>query len=178
GASTSGHVSSRMAPLFKFRVEYTANELTLTKRLGCRYSRKASIKLRVARAEFINAPANDFSIPAARCRISETPSTAFRQSSRERRSPFINSTFFPPGQLSSISFKRPKRLEGRTKQPRLLKPYSSKLSTTFAPIKPLDPVTKMRSSGEAIYLYSKVITRIKEHYIPAFLLCCRKGVVI
>src|SRR5438067_11128783 len=166
-----------MAPLFKFRVEYTANELTLTKRLGCRYSRKASIKLRVARAEFINAPANDFSIPAARCRTSETPSAAFRQSSRESRSPLINSTFLPDGHCSSRSFKRSKRLEGRIKQPRLANPYSSKISTTFAPIKPLDPVTKMRSSGET--MYSKVISRIVGAlYIPAFLFCCRKAIVI
>src|SRR5438067_5976038 len=151
-----------MAPLFKFRVEYTANELTLTNRLGWPYSRKASIKLRVAKAEFINAPANDFSIPAARCRISETPSAAFRQSSRESKSPLINSTFLPDGHWSNRSFKRSKRLEGRIKQPRLPNPYSSKISTTFAPIKPFDPVTKMRSSGET--MYSKVISRGRALY--------------
>jgi len=49
------------------------------------------------------------------------------------------------------------------KQPRLLKPYSSKISTTLAPINPLDPVIKIRSSGETIY--SKVITRIEENYL-------------
>jgi hypothetical protein len=32
----------------------------------------------------------------------------------------------------------------------LAKPYSQSISTTFAPIKPLDPVTKMRSHGLAI----------------------------
>src|SRR5882724_4841657 len=87
----------------------------------------------------------------------ETPSVAFRQSSRDRRSPMINSTFLPAGKRSSASFKRGKRLDGRTKQRRLAKPYSRSLSTTFEPIKPLDPVTRMRSPGEAIY--SKLIPR-------------------
>src|SRR5438477_5417632 len=81
----------------------------------------------------------------------ETPSAAFRQSSRDRRSPMAKSAFLPAGNRSSTSFKRGKRLDGRTKQRRLAKPYSISFSTTFEPIKPLDPVIRMRSSGEAIY---------------------------
>src|SRR6266446_10139712 len=82
----------------------------------------------------------------------ETPSTAFRQSSRDRRSPTTNSTFLPAGNRSSTSFKRGKRLDGRTKQRRLAKPYSRSFSTTFEPIKPLDPVTRMHSFGKAMDL--------------------------
>src|SRR6266581_448075 len=80
----------------------------------------------------------------------ETPSAAFRQSSRERRSPQISSTLLPCGKLPSASFKRASRLDGRTKQRKLLKPHSRSVSTTFEPMKPLDPVTRMRSDGEAI----------------------------
>src|SRR5207249_7420775 len=64
----------------------------------------------------------------------------------------INSTFLPAGNRSSASFKRGKRLDGRTKQRRLAKPYSRSFSTTFEPIKPLDPVTRMQSFGEAMNL--------------------------
>src|SRR5207253_10539858 len=81
----------------------------------------------------------------------ETPSAAFRQSSRDRRSPMTNSTFLSAGNRSSASFKRDKRLEGRTKQRRLAKPYSRSFSTTLAPIKPFDPVTRMRSLGVTMY---------------------------
>src|SRR5205814_8883329 len=87
----------------------------------------------------------------------ETPSAAFRQSSRDRRSPMTNSTYHPAGNRSGASFQRDKRLDGRTKQRRLPKPYSRSFSTTFEPIKPLDPVTRMQSDGEAIY--SRFISR-------------------
>jgi hypothetical protein len=53
-------------PRFNLKFEYAAKELTLTKRFGCPRSRNASIRLRVARAEFMNAPANDLSNPAAK----------------------------------------------------------------------------------------------------------------
>src|SRR5216117_3041031 len=82
----------------------------------------------------------------------EMPSVAFRQSSRDRRSPMTNSTFLPAGNRSSASFKRDKRLDGRTKQRRLAKPHSRSFSTTFEPIKPLDPVTRMQSFGEPMNL--------------------------
>src|ERR1700737_1756571 len=87
----------------------------------------------------------------------ETPSAAFRQSSRDRRSPMANSTFLPAGNRPSTSCKPGKWLDSRTKQRRLAKPYSRSFSTTFEPIKPLDPVTRMRSPGEAIY--SELIPR-------------------
>ena len=41
-------------------------------------------------------------------------------------------------------------LEGRTKQRRLKKPYWRSVSTTFVPIKPFEPVIKIRSPGEQI----------------------------
>src|SRR5438874_9805395 len=90
----------------------------------------------------------------------ETPSAAFLQSSRETRSPATNSTFFPAGNRPSTSFKRFNWLEGRTKHRRLQKPYSRRVSTTFTPMKPFDPVTRMRSPDEAIY--AKFITELKK----------------
>src|SRR5205085_9605719 len=51
---------------------------------------------------------------------------------------------------SSAFWSRPRRLKDRRKQRRLTKPYSRRISTTFDPIKPLDPVTRMQSDGEAI----------------------------
>jgi hypothetical protein len=81
----------------------------------------------------------------------ETPSAAFRQSSSQSRSPETNFTFFPAGNRFNASFKRSKRLEDRTKQRRLLKPYSRRVSTTLAPMKPFDPVTRMQSVRETIY---------------------------
>src|SRR6266576_1661812 len=81
----------------------------------------------------------------------ETPSAAFLQSSRERRSPFTSSTFLPALNRLSAFSRRSSRLENRMKQRRLAKPYSRSFSTTLEPIKPLDPVTKIRSSVDAIY---------------------------
>src|ERR1039457_2172718 len=80
--------------------------------------------------------------------MTETPSAACRQSSRESRSPEIISAFFPAGYFSRIFFRRSSLLDGRTKQRRLAKPYSSRISTTLAPMNPLEPVTKMRSAVE------------------------------
>ena len=81
----------------------------------------------------------------------ETPAVAFRQSSSDRRSPMTNSTFWRCTSPSSF-FRRSSLLEGRTKQRRLAKPYSRSFSTTFEPIKPLDPVTRMHSFGKAMDL--------------------------
>src|ERR1039457_5471522 len=80
--------------------------------------------------------------------MTETPAAACRQSSRESRSPEITSVFLPAGHFLRICFRRSNLLDGRTKQRRLAKPYSSRISTTFAPMKPLEPVTKMRSADE------------------------------
>ena len=52
------------------------------------------------------------------------------------------------GARSISSFSRSMLLEGRTKQPRFLKPYRTRVSTTLEPIKPFDPVTRIRSCGE------------------------------
>jgi hypothetical protein len=51
----------------------------------------------------------------------------------------------------STCSKRLSRLEGRTKQRRFAKPYSRSNSTTLAPMKPLEPVTRMRSPCETMY---------------------------
>src|SRR5204862_6069544 len=80
----------------------------------------------------------------------ETPSVAFRQSSGESRSPEISSTCFPARNRLSVSFKRSSRVESRMKQRRLKYPYSRRVSTTFVPMKPFDPVTRMRSHGLTI----------------------------
>src|SRR6266480_1375235 len=82
----------------------------------------------------------------------ETSSAAFLQSSRERRSPVTSSTFLPASNRLSAFSRRSIRLEGRMKQRRLAKPYSRSFSTTFEPIKPLDPVTRMHSFGTAMDL--------------------------
>src|SRR5204862_7825339 len=81
----------------------------------------------------------------------ETPSAALRQSSRERRSPVISSIFLPGSNRLRALSRRPSLLDGRTKHRILGKPYSRSFSTTFEPIKPLDPVTKIRSAAKAIY---------------------------
>src|SRR5438094_5146883 len=82
----------------------------------------------------------------------ETPAVAFLQSSCDRRSPMTNSTFWRACTSPSSFFRRSSLLEGRTKQRRLAKPYSRSSWTTFEPIKPLDPVTRMHSFGEAMNL--------------------------
>src|SRR5437763_15091675 len=82
----------------------------------------------------------------------ETPAVAFRQSSCDRRSPMTNSTFWRAFTSPSSFFRRSSLLEGRTRQRTVVKPYSRNFSTTFEPIKPLDPVTRMQSFGEAMDL--------------------------
>src|SRR6266480_1595671 len=82
----------------------------------------------------------------------ETPAVAFLQSSCDRRSPMTNSTFWRACTSPSSFFRRSSLLEGRTKQRRLAKPYSRSSWTTFEPIKPLDPVTRMQSFGETMDL--------------------------
>src|SRR4026208_1319133 len=82
----------------------------------------------------------------------ETPAVAFLQSSCDRRSPMTNSTFWRACTSPSSFFRRSSLLEGRTKQRRLAKPYSRSSRTTFEPIKPLDPVTRMHSFGTAMDL--------------------------
>jgi hypothetical protein len=61
-----------------------------------------------------------------------------------------NSTFWRACTSPSSFFRRSSLLEGRTKQRRLAKPHSRSFSTTFEPIKPLDPVTRMQSFGGAM----------------------------
>ena len=63
-----------------------------------------------------------------------------------------NSTFWRAGTSPSNFFRRSSLLEGRTRQRTAVKPHSRSLSTTFEPIKPLDPVTRMQSFGEAMNL--------------------------
>src|SRR5438105_4578939 len=64
----------------------------------------------------------------------------------------MNLTFLLASRSLSAFSRPPSRLEDRTKQWRLAKPYSRRISTTFVPIKPLDPVTRMQSFGEAMDL--------------------------
>src|SRR6266566_6875049 len=80
----------------------------------------------------------------------ETPSAAFRQSSRERRSPVTNSVSVAAGDRPSIFLKAFKLLEGRTKQRRLEEPYPRSVSTTLTPMKPFAPVTRIGSFGRAM----------------------------
>src|SRR5207248_3606243 len=80
------------------------------------------------------------------------PAVAFLQSSCDRRSPMTNSTFWRADTSPSSFLRRSRLLEARTKQRRLAKPYSRSSWTTFDPIKPLDPVTRMQSFGEAMNL--------------------------
>ena len=82
----------------------------------------------------------------------ETPAVAFLQSSCDRRSPMTNSTFWRACTSPSSFFRRSSLLEGRTRQRTAVKPHSRSLSTTFEPIKPLDPVIRMQSFGEAMNL--------------------------
>ena len=63
-----------------------------------------------------------------------------------------NSTFWLAWTSPSSFFRRSSLLEGRTRQRTVVKPYSISFSTTFEPIKPLDPVTRMQSFGEAMKL--------------------------
>src|SRR5260370_17335778 len=81
----------------------------------------------------------------------ETPSVARRQSSTDKRSPENNSTFLPPEDPRRTFRKRSSRLEGRTKQRRFVNPCSSSVSTTLAPMNPLDPVINIRSLEETVY---------------------------
>src|SRR5258708_18044722 len=81
----------------------------------------------------------------------EIPSAASLQSPGESRSPENSSTFIPAGCRSSTFFKRFSWLEGRTKQRRFAKPYSRRVSTTFTPTNPFDPVTKIRSVDEVAH---------------------------
>src|SRR6266404_8743244 len=92
----------------------------------------------------------------------ETPSAALRQSSRESKLPETSSTLLTAGNRLSTSSKRFRWLDGRTKQRRPKKPYSRSVSTTFAPTKPLDPVTKMRSFEETIYFSFINLRRLRE----------------
>src|SRR5437763_7155968 len=82
----------------------------------------------------------------------ETPAVAFPQSSCDRRSPMTNSIFWRACTSPSSFFRRSSLLEGRTRQRTVVKPHSRSFSTTFEPIKPLDPVTRMQSFGEAMDL--------------------------
>src|SRR5207248_9049082 len=82
----------------------------------------------------------------------ETPAVAFLQSSCDRRSPMTNSTFWRAYTSPTNSFRRSSLLEGRRRQRTVVKPHSRSFSTTFEPIKPLDPVTRMQSFGEAMNL--------------------------
>src|SRR5437763_3331171 len=82
----------------------------------------------------------------------ETPAVAFRQSFCDRRSPMTNSTFWQACTSPSSFFRRSSLLEGRTRQRTVVKPYSRSSWTTFEPIKPLDPVTRMHSFGKAMDL--------------------------
>src|SRR5206468_12834627 len=82
----------------------------------------------------------------------ETPAVAFLQSSCDRRSPMTNSTFWLAWTSPSSFFRRSSLLEGRTRQRTVVKPYSRSSWTTFEPIKPLDPVTRMQSFGEPMNL--------------------------
>src|SRR4029077_18582998 len=58
---------------------------------------------------------------------------------------------FASSNRQSTFCRRLSRLEDRTKQRILAKPYSRSISTTFEPIKPLDPVIRMRSPAETRY---------------------------
>ena len=64
--------------------------------------------------------------------------------------PRIISTPFPREYRPNVAFRRSSLLNGRTKHRIFPKPYSSSVSTTLTPIKPLEPVIKIRSSTEAI----------------------------
>src|SRR5437868_14190168 len=61
-------------------------------------------------------------------------------------------TFLLASRSLSAFSRRLSRLEDRMKQWSLEKPDSRRISTTFVPIKPLDPVTRMQSFGEAMNL--------------------------
>src|SRR5690348_18215242 len=98
----------------------------------------------------------------------ETRSAAFLQSSGERRSPLTSSTLTWVLNREIASSSRASLLEGRTKHRRLRKPYSRRISTTFAPIKPFDPVTRTRSAAAILYSVMKTQTsafslRSEEH---------------
>src|SRR5438876_3321907 len=61
-------------------------------------------------------------------------------------------TFLLASRSLSAFSRRLSRLEDRMKQWSLEKPDSRRISTTFVPMKPLDPVTRMQSFGEAMDL--------------------------
>ena len=66
----------------------------------------------------------------------------------ESRSPVTNSTFLPASNRLIAFSRRSSRLEGRMKQRRLQKPYREESRQPLTPIKPFDPVTRMRSAGQ------------------------------
>src|SRR6185295_4674259 len=82
--------------------------------------------------------------------MTEVPAAALAQSSGDSKSPATSSTHPSAENLRRVFFRRSRRLDGRTKQRRLVKPYSSRISTTFAPMKPLEPVTRTRSAFDTI----------------------------
>src|SRR5262245_29928797 len=84
----------------------------------------------------------------------ETPSAALRQSATETRSPVTNSAATSAEDCRSTALSLSSRLEGRTRQRRLLKPHSSSVLTTLAPIKPLDPVIRILSFASAVFAFS------------------------
>src|SRR5438309_4670198 len=66
-------------------------------------------------------------------------------------------TFLLASRSLSAFSRRLSRLEDRMKQWSLEKPDSRRISTTFVPIKPLDPVTRMHSFGKAMDLRSIMV---------------------
>src|SRR5438309_11002968 len=61
-------------------------------------------------------------------------------------------TFLLASRSLSAFSRRLSGLEDRMKQWSLEKPDSRRISTTFVPMKPLEPVTRMQSFGEAMDL--------------------------
>src|SRR4029453_7371562 len=96
--------------------------------------------------------------------MTEVPAAALAQSSGDSKSPVTSSTHPSAENLRRAISRRSRRLDGQTKQRKLEKPYSSRISTTFAPMKPLEPVTRMRSALGA--MNSPVIwLRSDQHFL-------------
>ena len=77
------------------KLEYTAKELMLTKRLSARAATAASSRFRVDNTEFMKQPAYDLSTPAARWNMTLAPAAARTQSSLRSRFPSMISTIEP-----------------------------------------------------------------------------------
>src|SRR5947208_3642323 len=114
-----------------WRFEYTANELTSTKRVRLPFRAHASSRLRVVTTEFRTAFGKDFSLtPAAKWRTRLTSLQASSQSWRDSKLPVTSLILAPAGRRSMTALNLLRLLDGLTKQTKFRNPRFSRRSKT------------------------------------------------